>query len=200
MFDLDKQCFLTKKCKTELLLKQSLSEKTETISLRLDKSLLVKIRLYAKNENISLNSMINRSLSHVMEWDVLASKVGWIPFSKEALMLFIEKLSEREIITISEKAGLEILKNVSLRRNDKIDPKEWLLLLKNRTIASNFQFDEIDGDENVSYILQHNMGWKYSKYFEAFYRVSFTKLGIKINITTTDNIVRFVIQKEDLFS
>lgn len=77
------------------------NEKTETITARIHKKTLDKLRSYAKSENITINSAINQLLSHAVDWDVVAAKTGWIPIPRDVLMAYFEKIDDQTIMGVA---------------------------------------------------------------------------------------------------
>ena len=84
------------------------SDKTETLTTRVKKQTLDKLRLYAKAENTTLNSAINQLLSHSVDWDVIAAKTGWIPIPKDVLIAYLDRLDEKTVMEVADECGKHV--------------------------------------------------------------------------------------------
>ena len=173
------------------------NEKTETITARINKNTLNKIRSYAKSENITINSAINQLLSHAVDWDIVASKTGWIPIPKDILVSYFDKLDDAIIMEIAEESGKHVPKDMLLAMRGKVDIKEWISILRSRAKASGFHFSEIEEDDHVQFVMKHDMGIKWSIYFLTYYKSSFKTLGCEVECNITNNTISYNISRKD---
>lgn len=173
------------------------NEKTETITARINKNTLNKIRSYAKSENTTINSTINQLLSHAVDWDIVASKTGWIPIPKDILVSFFDKLDDSIIMNVAEESGKHISKDLLLAMRGKVDVKEWISILRSRAKAAGFHFSEIEEDDHFKFVMKHDMGKKWSIYFLTYYISSFKVLNCDIDCEITNNTVSYKVRRKD---
>jgi hypothetical protein len=173
------------------------SEKTETITARISKKTLDKIRSYAKSESTTINSAINQLLSHGVDWDVVAAKTGWVPVPKDILMSYFEKLDDKTIIEVAEASGRNVPKDMLLTMRGKVDVKGWISILRSRAKAAGFHFSEIVEDDHVQFVTKHDMGMKWSIYFQTYYDSAFKALGTVADCTLTNDTVSYRISRKD---
>lgn len=173
------------------------SEKTETITARISKRTLDKLRSYAKSENTTINSAINQLLSHAVDWDIVAAKTGWVPIPKDILMSYFEKLDDKTIMEVADASGKNVPKDMLLAMRGKLDVKEWISILRSRAKASGFHFSEIVEDDYVKFVMKHDMGMKWSVYFQTYYMSAFEALGCNIDCNLTNNTISYKISKKD---
>ena len=173
------------------------NEKTETITARIHKKTLDKLRSYAKSENITINSAINQLLSHAVDWDVVAAKTGWIPVPKDVLMAYFEKIDDQTVMDVAEMVGQNVPKDMLLAMRGKIDVGEWISILRSRAKAAGFHFSEIIEDDNVKFVMKHDMGMKWSIYFQTYYYSAFKTLGASIECSLTNNAISYQISTKD---
>jgi predicted HicB family RNase H-like nuclease len=50
------------------------AEKNKTVTFRIDKQVLDKIKSHASFERITLNALVNQILAHAVDWDIVAAK------------------------------------------------------------------------------------------------------------------------------
>lgn len=177
-------------------MKRFTSEKTETITARVNKVTLNKIRSYAKSESTTINSAINQLLSHAVDWDVVASKTGWVPVPKEILIAYFNKLNDSTIIDVAEASGEHVSNDLLLAMRGNVSVDEWISILRSRAKAAGFHFTEIDEEDHVKFIMKHDMGMKWSIYFSTYYTSSFKTLGRNIECSLTENTISYAINKK----
>jgi hypothetical protein len=171
-------------------------KQTETISVRLNKKLLDKFRTFAKEDNVSLNSFISQWLTHVVEWDIVAAKAGWVPFPKRNLMAILNELDEEKIIQVATNVGKTIPREVLLTMRGRYGLEEWLSVLKYRAKAAGFSFNQIQYDNTFQVVVKHDMGEKWSLWFKTFYGTVFTDLGHNVEFDITENTTSYKITEK----
>ena len=172
-------------------------EKTETITARIGKRTLDKLRSYSKSENTTLNSAINQLISHALDWDVVAAKTGWIPIPKDILIAYFDKLDDKTIMEVAEAGGKTVPKDMLLAMRGKFDVKEWVSVLRSRSKAAGFHYSEIIEDDSVKFVMKHDMGMKWSIYFQTYYDSAFKTFGCSPDFSVTNNTVSYKINRKD---
>lgn len=173
------------------------SEKTETVTARINKQTLEKLRSYAKSESTTLNSAINQLLSHAVDWDIVAAKTGWIPIPKDILITYFDKLDDKTIMSVADVSGQNVPRDMLLAMRGKLDIKEWISILRSRAKASGFHYAEILEDDYVKFIMKHDMGMKWSIYFQTYYMSSFKTLGCDAEFSITNNTFSYRVSRKD---
>ena len=64
-----------------------------------------KINAKAEQEDISLNTLINRILKRYSEWDMYEGKAGMIPVNRRVTKMLFEGLSKEEIVKMSREVA-----------------------------------------------------------------------------------------------
>lgn len=175
-------------------------EKTESITLRLDKQVMDKLRLQSKNDGTSLNSLVNQLLSHSLDWDVVAAKAGWFPLPKYSFVSILDKLDEKTISEVGEQVGKILSKDMILKMRGSYNLAGWISVLKSRARAAGFGLTEMEDDNNVNFIMQHDMGLKSSLWFKSFYSGIFSELDPSSQQEYTENTLVYKINKKILVS
>ena len=172
-------------------------EKTETITARIGKDTLNKLRSYAKSESTTINSAINQLLSHAVDWDIVAAKTGWVPIPKDILIAYFDKIDDKTIMEIAESNGRNVPKDMLLAMRGRFDVREWISILRSRAKAAGFHFSEILEDDSVKFVMKHDMGMKWSIYFQTYYDSAFKALGCTVDFNITNNTISYKISKKD---
>jgi hypothetical protein len=134
------------------------SKTTESVTLRLDKDILDKLRKEAKEKQVSLNVLTCQIALQHLDWHAYASKAGFIAVTRGTVRKMLEKITEKDIVEIAEYVA-------------KKESKEFIIMLKNDySVTSALQVldtwlkiigysyrHEVRGSEH-SYIIHHDMG------------------------------------------
>ncbi|MDE1727011.1 MAG: hypothetical protein KGH89_07055 [Thaumarchaeota archaeon] len=175
---------------------ESTAEKNKTVTFRIDKTVLDKIKSHAAFERITLNALVNQLLAHAVDWDIVASKSGWVPVSKVLLMAWFDKLDEKTIQSIAEEKGRVVSKDMLFAMKGKYDVWEWISVLRGRAKAAGFSFTQLEDKNEVKFIMRHDMGIKWSKHFRDFYQSAFKELGCNIRFDLTENTIIYRLDKK----
>ncbi len=175
---------------------ESVGEKNKTVTFRIDKEVLDKIKSHASFERITLNALVNQLLTHAVDWDLVAPKSGWMPVSKVLLMAWFDKLDEKVIQNVAEEKGKLISRDMLYAMKGKYDVWEWISILRGRAKAAGFSFTQLEDKNEIKFIMRHDMGTKWSKHFKYFYESAFKELGCAIKFDHTDNTIVYRLDKK----
>lgn len=147
------------------------SSKNESITFRIFSESITRLRKEANEEDISMNTLVNQILKNHISWHSVASKAGFISVERRFVKVMIDKLSEEEvtrlameIATTSNRDLLMILRN-EISLDSAIDFIEsWL------RICGFAYRREADTNGKYSFVIQHDMGRKWSLYLGELYK------------------------------
>lgn len=174
----------------------TIRSKTETITFRLDKDTLDKVRNVAKREKTSLNGLLNNILEFYIEWELNAPQAGWALMPKRFLIELIKEVDIDKISEIMSKLSKPMSKEMDVYMKGKHDLDTWLSMIRGRCERSGFNLREFRQDDKIELVMQHDMGEKWSIYFKDFYESVFYDLGVKSSFDYTENTL--VIKLEDV--
>jgi hypothetical protein len=164
---------------------------TESVTLRFHKDVLDRLRKDAQDKQISLNTLLNQIAIQHLDWHAHAAKAGFITVRKNNIMKMLEKISEREIIEIAERTARESKEFVMMLRNEyslisALDVIEtWI------EIAGYSYRHEVRGSEHF-FIVQHDMGIKWSLFIREIYRFVFEDFGLaRVDFDSSENALSF---------
>lgn len=174
----------------------------QSVTFRLDANVMAKLQQESKQKQISLNTLVNQITRQHTDWHFTASQAGFITVRKGLIMRLLNLTEDDETIK-------QIAKEVAKGSN-----KDFLLLLKKQyNIQSALDFIEswlrVSGypySHDISqgnypkrhyFVIQHDMGLKWSKYLAALYSNLVEEFGIyDKNFDMTDNTLVFTINIE----
>jgi len=165
-------------------------EKTRSVTYRLPVKLVEEIETEAMNHNISHNVMARQILEKYVQWDRFADKIGMIPVPKKLLdSLGIEMSSEEinEIINVIK----PVIKDTVLFIKGKYDLKRCIETLEDYMRASGMKSDHrVEGDMHT-FIIQHELGLKWSVFTEQLLTQVFRSFlpDEELKFQTTDTTV-----------
>lgn len=175
---------------------ETAGEKNKTVTFRIEKNVLDKIKSHAAFERITLNALVNQLLAHAVDWDIVASKSGWVPVPKALLMAWFDSLDDKTIQNIAEEKGRLVSKDMLFAMKGKCGIWEWISILRGRAKAAGFSFTELEDKNEIKFIMRHDMGLKWSKHFKSFYETAFKELGCNAKFDLTENTIIYNIDKK----
>ncbi len=147
-------------------------EKTRSISYRLPADVIEELETEAMQKNISQNVLVKQILENYVTWDRFSDKIGMIPVPKK----IVEKLGKDmkgEQIDATIKAILPLIKDTVMFVKGSYDLKRCIETLEDYMRASGMKSDHrIEGDIH-HFIIQHELGLKWSFFTEQLLREIF---------------------------
>ena len=166
-------------------------DQTETITLRLEKKILAKLRRESEQNQTSLNTLANQIFRQHIDWHSKASKAGYVPLLKPVIIKLLDRLSEEDVIRVAEEVSKDMFRDVMLLMRDESDLVSTLNHIETWIKMSGFPYKvEVDEDKEVySYVIQHDMGKKFSLLLATRARVILEQLENHGNFVVTDNTI-----------
>lgn len=165
-------------------------EKTRSITYRLPERVVDELETEAMEKNISQNVLVRQILEKYVEWERFTDKIGMIPVPKTILATLGEEMEGKEIDEII-KAIKPLLKNSVLFMKGRYDLKRCIESLEDYMKASGMKSDHrLEGDLH-HFIIQHELGMKWSLFTEQLLREIFHEFLPDKNVRceTTENTV-----------
>lgn len=170
-------------------------KKTEVTSFRLESGMLSELRKIAENEKISLNTLSAQIFDQYLNWNYAATKAGFVPLPKTMLVKVFDKINNSEILDIADYVVEERMKSLMLVVRRAYTIEDFMKGLTYWSKVSNFHFSHVEkSDKTHQYIIQHDMGKKWSFYYRHVFEKTFAQLGVKKpHVDTTDSTVVFTL-------
>ena len=158
----------------------------KSVSLRLANTSLDKLKASAKIEGLPLNAMINQILTEYLQWDMTATKAGWIVVLSDVLKRMMNELDEKTLYKIAV-ATADSTKDVRLMMtgDDTIDG--FFSILRNRLRKSGISYIESSEKGMIKFIIHHNMGKKWSFFYKIQHERMLQNLGQQATLDFTEN-------------
>lgn len=172
------------------------TKNTETASFRLDSKNLERLKKEAKDNELSLNQLLNRIINNHVNFSSVAKSAGFMSLPKPVLVDIMGKLSEEE----AKKIGEDHFKNdvesiLSMLRND-YNVDDFLDVIEYWVKDSGFSLRHDVENDIHKYVIQHNMGKNWSWYMVEFISKTIEKMTErKVISRITDKSVAFRVDK-----
>jgi len=151
---------------------------TESLTLRLDKGLLDKLRKESEQKMVSINSLTNQIISSYIKLYSPAQRAGITFIPKSVLIPIIDSLAEYQIANIAEVFRKNGYEETLLMMSKDYSLSVILDLFDSWLNVSNMQFDRVSGENSLTYIINHGMGKKWSLFLEKVFWYIVKDLGI----------------------
>lgn len=163
-------------------------EKTRSITYRLPTKLIEDLETEARQKEISQNVLVKQILEKYTQWDKFANIIGMIPVPKDILKTLGEEMKGEEINKITE-VILPLIKDWVMFMKGNYDLKSAIESLEDYMRASGMTSDHRMEGGVHNFIIQHNLGMRWSLFTEQLLRRIFHQFlpGTAINCRTTPN-------------
>lgn len=163
---------------------------SESITFRIEKAVLDNLRLEADQKMESVNTLVNQIIKSYITWHKPARKAGLGYFSKVLVAKTINCLTDEQVIKMTEDFCDHNLKDIShmLRTANTFSSFMNGLCAWLESSRYDFRIDSFDGMD--TYVIQFDMGRKWSLYFKTQMQIAFEQFNIKdAKAEMTDNTV-----------
>jgi hypothetical protein len=162
------------------------------VTLRFDGDVLEKLRKDANQKRVSLNTLASQIFKTYTEFSGAATRAGMVPFPKNLLIQLMNRLSEEEIQRLSQEIAKNEMKDILLNIKHQYSPEAFIDLIESWIRACGFPYTHDHSGNTHYFIIQHEMGKRWSIYLEAVFKFVFHDLGAKwSDFQTTENTITF---------
>ena len=159
------------------------------------------LRSEAKQKDVSTNTLLNQIVKEHLKWHANASNAGFIAVRRLLITNLISRLSEQEIISLAENVAKNANKDTILLLEKEYTIKSALDLIERWIKISGYKYrhEEINDDNQNRhmYVIQHDMGIKWSTYLASLYQFLFNELRKdnkkRLEFEKTENTLAFTV-------
>ena len=165
----------------------------KSISLRLPGPNLDKLKKEAKNEGLTMNTLVNQILAEYLQWDITASKAGWVVVLADVLKRLMNELDEKTLYKIAV-ATADSSKDVRLMMTGDDTVDGFFSILRNRLRKSGISYIESSEKGMIKFIIHHNMGKKWSFFYKTQHERMLQNLGQIGTLDFTENTLIITVR------
>ena len=147
-------------------------ETTRSISYRLPVKVVEELETEALQKNISQNVLVKQILENYVTWGRFSDKIGMIPVPKKIIET-LGKDMKGEQIDATIKAILPLIKDTVMFIKGSYDLKRCIETLEDYMRASGMKSDHRIEGEVHHFIIQHELGLKWSFFTEQMLKEIF---------------------------
>lgn len=176
-------------------------ETTRSITYRLPAKVVEGLETEAMQKNISHNVLVKQILEKYLVWDRFADKIGMIPIPKSILDEIGKEMSGADINRMIN-AIVPLIKESVLFMKGSYDLKRCIETLEEYVRASSMKSDHRIEGAMHHFIVQHELGLKWSFFTEQLFREIFHEFvpNKSLKVQTTEKTVIASIELGSDFS
>ena len=170
--------------------------KNESITFRIFSESVTKLRREASDEDISTNTLVNQILRNHIEWHSVASKAGFISVRRGFVKAMIDKLSEEEVKMLAMEIATTSNRDFLMILRNKVSLESAIDFVESWLRTSGFVYRrESNTSGKYSFVIQHDMGKKWSLYLGELYKHLFEDCkATKYYYDARDSLLSFTIE------
>jgi hypothetical protein len=170
---------------------------SESITFRLDNTILNKLHREAEQKDISVNALVSHIIRNHIDWHSNAAKAGFVTVRRGLLSFLISKLPEKEISFIAECIAKNETKDFVLLLRNEYNIESALDVIETWIKISGYPYIHEVNYTSHTYVIQHDMGKNWSLYMAELYRFLFEEFGLKkVEFDINHNSLDFIVDTE----
>jgi hypothetical protein len=162
----------------------------ESITFRIEKPILDELRKEAQEKLESVNTLANQIFKKYICWYSHAAEAGMMCYPKPLLIRIMNKLSEQDISQIVDEYMKYEFCVIANMLSGEYSISSFLNNVESWMSASDIHYRHEVYDNVHTYIIQHEMGKRWSYFFEKFFKTVFNDMKLKsAEVKTTYNTI-----------
>lgn len=175
-----------------------MKSKNESITFRIHSEAVTRLRKESNDEEISMNTLLNKILKNHNDWHSVASKAGFIAVRRVLLRTLIDKLSEEEVKMLAAQIAITTNRDFLMILRNKVSVESAIDYVESWLRTSGFIYrhqSNANATGNYSFVIQHDMGKKWSLYLGELYKHLFEECGAsRFFYDSRDNMLSFTVE------
>ena len=167
---------------------------TESLTLRIDKDLLDKLRKESEQKMVSINTLTNLIIKSYIKWYSPAQRAEIMSVPKSVLIAIIDNLADYQMESVADKFRKSGYEETLLMMSKEYSLPVVLDLFDSWLNVSNMQFNRESSEDSLTYIINHGVGKKWSLFLEKVFWYMVKDLGITgVRFDVTESTVTIKI-------
>lgn len=173
--------------RSEMMTAIEKNERLDRISsFRINSKTLEKLREHAENQGFTLNALVNRIFTDYLNWDITATKAGWVVVLSEVVKGLMDEMDEKTLHKVATSTA-DSTGDVRLIMTGDNTVEGFFSILRARLKKSGINYVESHGSGMTKFIIHHNMGRKWSYFYKIQHERMLQNLGQPAELEYTDN-------------
>lgn len=174
-----------------------MSEKhTSIISVRVNEEVKKKLVLESELQGLTLNTLISKILIKHVSWDQFSDEIGMVMTTRPFLRGLLEAVSEETLKKLAVTVCRSAFRDAVVYTTGELTILNLLKVLELWLNSSHISFRHITKGEKDKFIIQHDLGEKWSLYFVTVMSALFNDVDYRItDVVTTPQSIAFSYDK-----
>ena len=173
-----------------------MKNESTVISFRIDKKIKESLEIECELENQNINHILNQIIQKHLKWDKFAKEIGLVFISKSIFRNILKKLTDSEIRLLATTICRVTFRDATVYMKGDFNYKNFIEIIDIWITNSHIPFRKIETEGIIKYVIQHNLGKKYSIYLLTTFGILFSELGYVIsNKQLAEDVLTFEIPK-----
>ena len=138
-----------------------MSEATDTITIRVPKSLKESLENMCKKNHVNLNLLINQILTKNAQWDKHMTSMGWLQFNPSVVREMFTFLNKKQISELAESTKQDIINGIRFIYGDT-SLQHIAEFIETWLESTNVPFRYSKGVESHKFLVNHKLGENWS--------------------------------------
>ncbi len=158
------------------------SEPTDTITIRVSKALKKRLEKKTKENQVTLNLLINQILTKNLNWDEYMTTMGWLQFNPSTVREIFKSLDEKKMTDIAKSITLEVIDAIKFIYDD-VSLNSIIDFLDTWHHSANIPFRRIENGARHQYMVTHKLGKNWSIFETKAIEQFVGKMGFKVTVS-----------------
>jgi hypothetical protein len=172
-------------------------KKTITMTFRIESDVIERLKMKAQQDEITLNTLVNRILRRYIEWGIFVEdRLGIISLARPVAQELFNELDKDQIVRLAIEVGKGAIIDLTLFMKGDLNPTlfmEWFLSRMKNSSALVATKSNTNGSK--SYVIKHDMGENWSLYHKTVLESIFEEMQKPIHITATKSAIILEIKE-----
>jgi len=169
-------------------------KRSNTMTLRIDKTIMSDLRNEARKRETSLNSLVNQIFKNFAEWHAFDAKIGMVPLPNVLITDIFKNLRKDEVIDLAYEVGRKEIHDIVLFMKSNVTMESFIEWIQVRMKNSSMQINHIVTQDTHIYTMKHNICLNWSLYHKIILESIFKEIihkEVEIDISETAFTIRF---------
>lgn len=176
------------------MLRRLRNARNQTASFRIDGEILEELQQEADLKQVSLNTLANQIFREYVEWYASAPKAGYVTVRRSLVVQMLNDMTEEQILNYAKITSKDS-RDINLLLTGEYTLSSALKVIEHKIRISGYRYRRELKGEMQNYIIQHDLGRKWSIYLGALFKEEFEEVGHKdTEFEILDNILIFRIR------
>lgn len=158
----------------------------------------VRERLNAEAElsGVSTNTLIAKIVTRHVEWDRFVADTGFVVSTKPFLRALLQEAKEERIKELASTVCKAAFRDAIIFIHGELNFHNTLRTMDQWLLASNIPFRHVINKSTCKYVVQHDLGMKWTLYFLTLLNSMLNEFGYKTNnVSANAQSISLEIQK-----